>query len=345
MMRLFISFTLLMGLLSIGVAQAQTKAIGDWQVQPVRLGTAKEFTGCIGVHRTNGPVVFGLSYDIDDEWYATVHSIGPNRWPNAKVIDVSWRFDQQPRRQETANVSQGSLIFELGGNAAVSKELQGARFVEMTIGAEAFRIDLPLLEVAVREMRNCVTAGKSGSGGTVAKPADQQKIGTSDGRNYVGNWAVELYREDGGQFKSCSMSQKVGSGSIHAFYLTADGNWVMSYVDDRSGKSPGRKFEFRYSVDGRPERSGVAEQFTERMTIFDIDNTAPAIGELRAGRQLVVNADNRQLKLSLDGVGPAIAAVENCFKSSTGVAPASQPVAPPRPAVAPLPRETPSSQR
>ncbi len=345
MMRLFISFTLLMGLLSIGVAQAQTKAIGDWQVQPVRLGTAKEFTGCIGVHRTNGPVVFGLSYDIDDEWYATVHSIGPNRWPNTKVIDVSWRFDQQPRRQETANVSQGSLIFELGGNTEVSKELQGARFIEMTIGSEAFRIDLPQLDAAVREMRNCVTAGKSGAGGAVAKPVDQQKTGTSDGRSYVGNWAVELYREDGGQFKSCSMSQKVGSGSIHAFYLTAGGNWVMSYVDDRSGKSAGRKFEFRYSVDGRPARSGVAEQFTERMTIFDIDNTAPAIGELRTGRELIVNADNQQLKFSLDGVGPAIAAVENCFKSSTGVAPASQPVAPPRPAAVPLPRETPSSQR
>lgn len=342
-------FSILIALLAVclwaGPVRAQTKTVGDWQIQPVRIGTAKEFTGCIGVHKTNGPVVFGLAYDIDDEWHVTVHSIGPNRWPNAKVIDVSWRFDQQPRRQETANVTQGSLMFELGGNAAVSKELQGARFVEMTIGAEVFRIDLPLLEAAVREMRTCVAAGKSGSGGVVAKPVDQQKTGTSDGRNYLGNWAVELYREDGGQFKSCSMSQKVGSGSIHAFYLSADGNWVMSYVDDRSGKSSGRKFEFRYSVDGRPERSGVAEQITERMTIFDIDNAAPAIGELRTGRQLVVNADNQQLKFSLEGVGPAITAVENCFKSSTGVAPASQPVAPSRPAVAPMPRETPSSQR
>lgn len=343
MMRLAISFTLLMGLLSIGVAQAQTKAVGDWQVQPVRLGTAKEFTGCIGVHRTNGPVVFGLSYDIDDEWYATVHSIGPNRWPNAKVIDVSWRFDQQPRRQETANVSQGSLIFELGGNAEVSKELQGARFVEMTIDAEAFRIDLPLLEVAVREMRNCVTAGKAG--GNVATPADQQKPGTFDGRTYVGKWAMELYREGGGRFKSCSMSHAVGNGIVHAFHLSDGGNWTMTAFDNSANKAVGRKFKFSYSVDGRPARTGAAEQLADNLTLFDIDNDDAAIGELRAGRQLLVSVDNQQLQFSLDGVGPAIAAVENCFKASTGVAAPSQPVAPPRPPVAPLPRETPSSQR
>lgn len=345
MTRLSILLAMIAVFLAIEPAQAQTKTIGDWQIQPVRIGAAKEFTGCIGVHRTNGPVVFGLAYDIDDEWHVTVHSIGANRWPNAKVIDVSWQFGAQPRRQETANVSQGSLMFELGSNAEVSKELQGARLVELTIGAEAFRIDLPQLDAAVRELRNCVTAGKSGSGGAVATPADQQKTGTSDGRSYVGKWAIELYREDGGQFKACSMSHAVGNGIVHSFQLSVSGNWTMTHFDDKASKTPGRKFEYRYAVDNLPLRRGPAEQLADKLILLNIDDNAQTISELRSGRQLVVSVDNQQLQYSLDGAGPAIAAVENCFKSSTGAAPPSQPVAPPRPTVAPLPRETPSSQR
>lgn len=342
------SFFVLLVLLAIPSALAQTQKIGDWELKSFRTPD-NEFMACRAIQRTKLPIDFGLVLDNQDQWHGMLLSSEKNRWPDGRRVDLAWQFDNQARRQATADPKSNGMMFWLGVGSASTTEFASARTMNVTVAKVGHQIALTQIDAVVRELRNCAATQKALAPAAPPGSGVLPKTGTFEDKFSVGRWAIEIYRDRGGQFGFCEAKQTVRPEIVQAFVLDLTGNWSMYISDKTVNNQVDRAFRYDYSVDGLPRRSGQAKTLTEKTTDFDIGDTVQPIDEFRKGRQLTLFVDNRQTIFDLEGVGSAIAALENCFKAATGNTPASRP-APPKPtsqSLAPLllPVETPSSQR
>lgn len=348
MIRLLSAFALAVVAVAIVPALAQTQKIGDWEIKSFRT-PQNEFMACRAIQRTKLPVDFGLVIDNQDQWHGMLLASEKNRWPDGRRVDLVWQFDNQARRQATAEPKSNGMMFWLGVGAEATREFASARAINVTVAKVPHQVALTQIETVVRELRDCATTEKALAPAVPPGSGVLPKTGTFEDKVFVGRWTVEIYRDKGGQFGFCEARQTVRQDVTHGLILDYTGGWSMSVRDRQASNPVDRVFRFDYSVDGLPRRSGQARNLTAKTTDFDIGDTQQAIDELRKGRQLVILIDNREAIFDLEGAGPAITAVENCFKAATGNNAASRP-APPRPtsqSLAPLllPVETPSSQR
>ncbi len=341
-------FFVLLVLLATTSALAQTQKIGDWELKSFRTPD-NEFMACRAIQRTKLPVDFGLVLDNQDQWHGMLLASEKNRWPDGRRVDLSWQFDNQARRQATTEPKSNGMMFWLGIGPEAVREFASARAINVTVVKVAHEVALTQIESVVRELQNCAATQKALAPAAPPGSGVLPKTGTFEDKVFVGRWTVEIYRDKGGQFGFCEARQTVRQDVTHGLILDYTGGWSMSVSDKQASNPVDRVFRYDYGVDGLPRRSGQARNLTAKTTDFDIGDTRQAIDELRQGRRLVIVIDNREAIIDLEGAGPAITAVENCFKAATGNNAASHP-APPRPtsqSLAPLllPVETPSSQR